>query len=154
MLSSLAKKWSPNSLNWIFSWFFPPSFSWYVCMCVFCVFWLYSGDCGLDITKWHKIPQRITFFNAVEVRGAPAGDLFSEPALYCYSTKRDSHKRLMRQREGWGGGERAGSDELQPKRKTHSFSSAAREGGNSQLCRHNMTMNVRVGCEVPSCCDW
>ena len=34
------------------------------------------------------------FLNAVEVRGAPAGDLFSEPALYCYSTKRGSHNRL------------------------------------------------------------
>lgn len=39
----------------------------------------------------------------MEVRGAPAGDLFSEPALYCYSTKRGSHKRLMRRREGGGG---------------------------------------------------
>lgn len=28
------------------------------------------------------------FLNAVEVRGALAGDLFSESALYCYSTKR------------------------------------------------------------------
>lgn len=63
------------------------------------------------------------FLNAVEVRGAPAGDLFSEPALYCYSSKRGSHKRLMRRGKG-GGGERAGSDEPQPKRKTHSFSSA------------------------------
>lgn len=40
------------------------------------------------------------FLNAVEVRGAPVGDLFSESALYCYSTKRGSHKRLMRGREG------------------------------------------------------
>lgn len=39
------------------------------------------------------------FLNAVEVRGAPAGDLFSDPALYCYSLKRGSHKRLMRRRE-------------------------------------------------------
>lgn len=64
-----------------------------------------------------------------EVRGALAGDLFSESALYCYSTKRASHKRLMRGggrrrwEEGREGGERAGSDEPQPKRKTHSFSS-------------------------------
>lgn len=42
------------------------------------------------------------FLNAVEVRGALAGDLFSESALYCYSTKRGSHKRLMRGREGEG----------------------------------------------------
>lgn len=73
MLSSLAKKWSPNSLNWIFSWFFPPSFSWYVCMCVFCVFWLYSGDCGLDITKWHKTPQRIIFFECCRGERSTSG---------------------------------------------------------------------------------
>lgn len=123
-------------------------------MCA-CVFFVCSGYILETVVQTLQNGTRhlrgLFFLNAVEVRGAPAGDLFS---LYCYSTKRDSHKRLMRQREGWGGGERAGSDELQPKRKTHSFSSAAREGGNSQLCRHNMTMNVRVGCEVPSCCDW
>lgn len=103
----------------------------YSCMCVhLCVssmFCPYCRDCGVDITKWHRTPQRIIFFNAVEVRGALAGDLFSESALYCYSTKRGSHKRLMSGGEGgWGvrGGERAGSDEPQPKRKTHSFSSA------------------------------
>lgn len=37
--------------------------------------------------------------NAVEVRGAPAGDLFFEPALYGYSTTRGSHKRLMSGRQ-------------------------------------------------------
>jgi len=134
------------------------------CVCAFARFFyvlaLCWSLCGLDLTKWHGTPQRIFFFYAVEVRSAPVGDLFSGSALYGYSTKRGSHKRLMRGRE-WGkeagrqgGGDRAGSDEPQPKRKTHSFSSAGWEGGNSQLCRHNMTMNVCVGCEVPSCCDW
>lgn len=45
--------------------------------------------------------------------------------------------------EGGGGGERAGSDESQSRRQTRSFSSGSREGGNSQLRRHNMAMNVR-----------
>lgn len=42
------------------------------------------------------------FLNAVEVKGALAGDPFSESALYCYSTKRGSHKRLMRGSVGGG----------------------------------------------------
>lgn len=51
-------------------------------------------------------------------------------------------------------GRRAGSDELQPKRKTHWFSSTVREGGNSQLRQHNAAMDACFGCEVRSCCDW
>lgn len=63
------------------------------------------------------------FFYSVKVRGALVGDLFSESVLYHYSTKRGSHKRLMRRSGEGRGGRRAGSDELQPKRKTHCFSS-------------------------------
>lgn len=93
------------------------------------------------------------FFNTVKVRGALVGDLFSESVFSHYSMKRGLHKRLKRRSdEGWVG-RRAGSDELQPKRKTHCFSSTGWEGGNSQLCRHNTAMDVRAGCEVRSCCD-
>lgn len=100
------------------------------------------------------IPEDVFFLYSVKVRGALVGDLFSESFLYHYSTKRGSHKRLMR-RSGEGRvGRRAGSDEPQPKRKTHCFSSTGWEEGNSQLCRHNTAMDVHVGCEVRSCCDW
>lgn len=108
--------------------------------------------CGSDATNWHRIPRRM-FFYSVKVRGALVGDLFSESVLYHYSTKRGSHKRLMRRSGEGRGGRRAGSDELQPKRKTHCFSSTGWEEGNSQLCRHNTAMDVHVRCEVRSCCD-
>lgn len=154
MLSSLAKKWSPNSLNWSFSWFFPPPslICAHVCfLCVLAIFWRLcfrhykmAQDTSEDyffwmLWRWEE-HQRVTYFPSQPCTAIP---------------RRGTHTKDWwdRGRDG-GGGERAGSDELQPKRKTHSFSSAAREGGNSQLCRHNMTMNVRAGCEVPSCCDW
>lgn len=69
-------------------------------------------------------------------------------------------RREARTKGWWEGagrgrvGRRAGSDEPQPKRKTHCFSSTGWEEGNSQLCRHNTAMDVHVGCEVRSCCDW
>lgn len=100
----------------------------YVCVC--------SSVLVMLLRRWfrhYKMAHETLedyFLNAVEVRGALAGDLFSQSALYCYSTKKGSHKRLMMGgggggvAGGGGGVERAGSDEPQPKRKTHSFSSA------------------------------
>lgn len=39
------------------------SFSWMrVHVCLSFMFWPYSGDCGLDITKWHRTAQRIIFW--------------------------------------------------------------------------------------------
>lgn len=155
-----SKNWSPNSLNWSFSYFFF-FFLLNVCVCV-CFFYVLAIFWRLWF-RHYKMAQDTSedyFLNVVEVREAPAGDLFfSKPALYCCSTRRGLGQKTDERaggmeggREGGGGGERAGSDELEPKRKTHSFSSAGWEGGNSQLCRHNMTMDV--GCEVQSCCDW
>lgn len=134
------KKRSTNSLKW---WII---YLYYTSLC------LGPPHSRLDATNWLRMPRR-TFFNGVKVRGALVGDLFSESVFSHYSMKRGSHKRLMRRsEEGWVG-RRAGSDELQSKRKTHCFSSTGWEGGNSQLCRHNTAMDVRVGCEVRSCCD-
>lgn len=147
-----SKNWSPNSLNWIFS-----LFCRCVCACVsvygvaiFCRLWFRHYKMAEDTSEDY-------FLNVAEVRGATSRwpiSFFPKSAVHCYSARRGWWKGGW---DGWmekvvvGGGERAGSDELEPKRKTHSFSSAGREGGNSQLCRHNMTTDV--GCEVQSCCD-
>lgn len=103
---------------------------------------------------------RRLFLNAVEVRGTrgwPILWIILELQFHVQglAQKTDENVWGVGDRHGVGcARERTGSDEPQPKRKTHCFSSTGWEGGNSQLCRHNTSMNVRVGCEVQSCSDW
>lgn len=136
-----------------------------VCVCVYVspIFWPYFWRLWFRHYKMAQDTSEVYFLNAAEVRGALVGDLFFRVSLVLLFHEEGAHtKDWWEGKGGWegvergweGGGERAGSDEPQPKRKTHSFSSVGREGGNSQLCRHNTTMNVRVGCEVLSCCEW
>lgn len=146
MLSSLAKKMIskfPQLESFLIS-----LLSW---MCVFLsMFW----ETVVQTLQNGTGHLRGLFFECCGGERSTSGwPIFRVSLVLLFHEEGGSHKRLMRGREG-GGGDRAGSDEPQPKRKTHSFSSAGWEGGNSQLCRHNMTMNVCVGCEVPSCCDW
>lgn len=84
-------------------------------MCVLCVCFSYILPIFWRLWFRHyKMAQDTTedyFLNVVEVRGAPAGDLFfTEPALHCSSMRRGSHKRLMKGRERRREGEEEGEE--------------------------------------------
>lgn len=71
------------------------------CVRVATLFWPCSADCGLDVTKWHRTPQRIISFECCEGKRSTSRwpIFFPQPVLCFYSVRRGSHKRVMGGRE-------------------------------------------------------